>query len=255
MSSAYGAGLLEPGDWLVKLGGAGDILVVSDGAARRRPPLSGRPPRGGVAAQRVHGHQRQPRPLAGARERRRAAGHARRRGPGHPARRGRDRLPAVLPGREVPPARPGAARRVRGPAPGPRARAPASRGAGGGRLRLSPSRGGVRRARGRARARAGDQRRQPLDAVEADPGRRARRPSSPRCSTIPEPRSAPPWPPESAPAASAAGTRSRRWSRSGTRSSPVPSFAQRYDELYAIYRELEPALRPISHRLAAEEWS
>jgi xylulokinase len=30
VSSAYGAGLLEPGDWLVKLGGAGDILVVSD---------------------------------------------------------------------------------------------------------------------------------------------------------------------------------------------------------------------------------
>ena len=30
VSSAYGAGLLVPGDWLVKLGGAGDILVVSD---------------------------------------------------------------------------------------------------------------------------------------------------------------------------------------------------------------------------------
>lgn len=29
VSSAYGAGLLEPGDWLVKLGGAGDILVVT----------------------------------------------------------------------------------------------------------------------------------------------------------------------------------------------------------------------------------
>ncbi len=36
---------------------------------------------------------------------------------------------------------------------------------------------------------------------------------------------------------------------------PRPEFRQRYDELYAIYRELEPALRPISHRLAAEEWS
>jgi xylulokinase len=36
---------------------------------------------------------------------------------------------------------------------------------------------------------------------------------------------------------------------------PRPGFRQRYDELYAIYRELEPALRPISHRLAAEEWS
>lgn len=29
----------------------------------------------------------------------------------------------------------------------------------------------------------------------------------------------------------------------------------RYDELYAIYRELEPTLRPISHRLAAGDWS
>jgi xylulokinase len=29
VNSAYGAGLLESGDWLVKLGGAGDILVVS----------------------------------------------------------------------------------------------------------------------------------------------------------------------------------------------------------------------------------
>lgn len=30
VSSAYGAGLLETGDWLVKLGGAGDILAVSE---------------------------------------------------------------------------------------------------------------------------------------------------------------------------------------------------------------------------------
>jgi xylulokinase len=29
----------------------------------------------------------------------------------------------------------------------------------------------------------------------------------------------------------------------------------RYDELYAIYRELEPTLRPISHRLAGGDWS
>lgn len=28
--SAYGAGLLAPGDWLIKLGGAGDVLAVSD---------------------------------------------------------------------------------------------------------------------------------------------------------------------------------------------------------------------------------
>ncbi|MGB9112504.1 MAG: FGGY family carbohydrate kinase [Acidimicrobiales bacterium] len=31
--AAYAAGLSEPGDWLVKLGGAGDVLVVSDGPA------------------------------------------------------------------------------------------------------------------------------------------------------------------------------------------------------------------------------
>ncbi|MHB1538282.1 MAG: FGGY-family carbohydrate kinase [Solirubrobacteraceae bacterium] len=30
VSSAYGAGVIEPGDWLVKLGGAGDILVVTE---------------------------------------------------------------------------------------------------------------------------------------------------------------------------------------------------------------------------------
>ncbi|MGB9184156.1 MAG: FGGY-family carbohydrate kinase, partial [Solirubrobacteraceae bacterium] len=36
---------------------------------------------------------------------------------------------------------------------------------------------------------------------------------------------------------------------------PRPQQRQRYDELYAIYRELEPALRPISHRLAAQVWT
>jgi xylulokinase len=36
---------------------------------------------------------------------------------------------------------------------------------------------------------------------------------------------------------------------------PRPEFHARYDELYAVYRSLEPALRPISHRLAAGEWS
>jgi xylulokinase len=36
---------------------------------------------------------------------------------------------------------------------------------------------------------------------------------------------------------------------------PRPELRARYDELYAIYRSVEPALRPISHRLAAGEWS
>jgi hypothetical protein len=34
---------------------------------------------------------------------------------------------------------------------------------------------------------------------------------------------------------------------------PRDSVRARYDELYAVYRDLEPALRPISHRLAREE--
>ena len=54
----------EPGDWLVKLGGAGDILVVSGHAARRRAALPRRPPgAGALAAQRLHGDVRQPDPL------------------------------------------------------------------------------------------------------------------------------------------------------------------------------------------------
>jgi xylulokinase len=36
---------------------------------------------------------------------------------------------------------------------------------------------------------------------------------------------------------------------------PRAEFRARYDELYAVYRQLEPALRPISHRLAAGEWT
>jgi xylulokinase len=36
---------------------------------------------------------------------------------------------------------------------------------------------------------------------------------------------------------------------------PREELRARYEELYAVYRELEPALRPISHRLAAGEWA
>jgi xylulokinase len=36
---------------------------------------------------------------------------------------------------------------------------------------------------------------------------------------------------------------------------PRPELRGRYDELYAVYRSVEPALRPISHRLAAGDWS
>jgi xylulokinase len=36
---------------------------------------------------------------------------------------------------------------------------------------------------------------------------------------------------------------------------PRPELHARYDELYAVYRSVEPALRPVSHRLAAGDWS
>jgi len=36
--------------------------------------------------------------------------------------------------------------------------------------------------------------------------------------------------------------------------SPRPEYRERYDELYSVYRDLEPVLRPLSHRLAAKDW-
>lgn len=47
----------------------------------------------------------------------------------------------------------------------------------------------------------------------------------------------------------------RRLARLGDPVEPRPQLRERYDELYGVYRALEPALRPISHRLAAGEWS
>lgn len=43
--------------------------------------------------------------------------------------------------------------------------------------------------------------------------------------------------------------------RLGSPIEPRPAYRERYDELYGVYRALEPVLRPISHRLAAGDWS
>ncbi|MGH2910019.1 MAG: FGGY-family carbohydrate kinase [Solirubrobacteraceae bacterium] len=43
--------------------------------------------------------------------------------------------------------------------------------------------------------------------------------------------------------------------RLGAPIEPRSAYRERYDELYGVYRALEPALRPISHRLAAGDWS
>ena len=62
--SAYAAGLASPGDWLVKLGGAGDILVVSGyPLVDERLYLDAHPVSRAVAAERLHGHVRLADPL------------------------------------------------------------------------------------------------------------------------------------------------------------------------------------------------
>ncbi len=100
-----------------------------------------------------------------------------------------------------------------------------------------------------------DQWRQPIDAVETDPCRRARRSSSGPCSIIPG---------ASFGAAVAAGVGAgaiegwesiRPLVQLADPIEPRPELRARYDELYAVYRSVEPALRPISHRLAAGDWS
>ncbi|MGI8714685.1 MAG: FGGY-family carbohydrate kinase [Solirubrobacteraceae bacterium] len=47
----------------------------------------------------------------------------------------------------------------------------------------------------------------------------------------------------------------QRLVRMGDPIEPRSQLKTRYDELYGIYRELEPALRPLSHRLAAGTWA
>ena len=46
------------------------------------------------------------------------------------------------------------------------------------------------------------------------------------------------------------GTDTSSWNRADHRCEPDPAHRERYDELYALYRELYPATREIAHSLA-----
>ena len=181
--SGFAAGLRVPGDWLVKLGGAGDILVVSDHVfVDRRLYLDAHPqnglwlPNGCMATsgsllvwlQGVLDEDRAVLELEAAAERARAG-----------------RLPAIFPGRKVAEPRSPASWRVRRPTPRPRARRPLPVGSRGGRLRLPPSRRGLCRARSNPWPGACEQRRQPVPAMEADTGRCAGSAPSSLCSITP----------------------------------------------------------------------
>ena len=113
VASAFAAGLADAGDLLVKLGGAGDILVVSATSLWSTPACTSTPtscpalwlPNGCMAASgSLH-------PLVPARARRRCgARRARRRGRSGRRRCRRHRRSAVLPGREDAAQRPAGAR-------------------------------------------------------------------------------------------------------------------------------------------------
>ena len=145
--SAYAAGVNGSGDGLVKLGGAGDILVVSDTQGGRRAAVPGRAPGArSVAAQRLYGHERQPDPLVPIVGRRCGTGRARR--GGRRCQRGRSALPALLSRREEPHSRPGSTRCVRGNAPRAHPCCPLPGRARGHRIRFPPSRRCVHRRSG-----------------------------------------------------------------------------------------------------------
>ncbi len=178
VSSAYGAGLIERRRLAREARRGGRHPRGQRDAAGRRAAVPRRPPGRRMAAQRLHGHQRVARALAG-----RVSGDADLRDSSTPRpprrRRGRrHRLPALLPGGEVAAARSPPARRVRRPAPRSRAAATCT----ARRSRRSPSASATTsRCSPSAESPgggAGHQRRQPLDAVEADPRRRARAPRS-----------------------------------------------------------------------------
>jgi xylulokinase len=253
VSSAYGAGLLAPGDWLVKLGGAGDILVVSDGPlVDARLYLDAHPagawlPNGCMATSgslvrwlaRVSGGA----PL----ETLDAEAAATPPGAG-----GIVCLPYFL-GEKSP------------------LHDPALRGAFVG-LHLGHDRGHLHRAAleavaygfrhhvevfaergvalGTARVTNGGSQSTLWKQILADVLDVALAPvlDHPGASL-------------GAALAAGVGTGDTGWDairplvKLGDPIEPRPEFRQRYDELYAVYRELEPALRPISHRLAAQEWS
>jgi len=253
VSSAYGAGLLEPGDWLVKLGGAGDILVVSDGPlVDARLYLDAHPagtwlPNGCMATSgslvrwlaRVSGGA----PLEALDAEAAAT---------PPGAGGIVCLPYFL-GEKSP------------------LHDPAQRGAFVG-LHLGHERGHLHRAALEAVAygfrhhvEVFAERGIALGAARVTNGGSSSLLWKQILADVLDVALVPvlDHPGASLGAALAAGVGTGRsgWDairplvRLGDPIEPRPEFRQRYDELYAIYRELEPALRPISHRLAAEEWS
>jgi xylulokinase len=252
VSSAYGAGLLEAGDWRVKLGGAGDILVVTDGPlvdARLyldAHPAGGWLPNGCMATSgslvRWLAH------LAG------------------------DATPAALDS-EAAATPPGAGGIVCLPyflgekSP---LHDPAQRGAFVG-LHLGHSRGHVFRSALEAVAFGFRHHVDVLRERGVDLGR-ARVTNGGSRSTLwkqilADVLGVELWPVRGHPGASfgvalAAGVGAGVEDWDAVRSlvrldapiEPRPRFSERYDELYAVYRELEPTLRPLSHRLARGEW-
>jgi xylulokinase len=253
VSSAYGAGLLAPGDWLVKLGGAGDILVVSDGPlVDARLYLDAHPagawlPNGCMATSgslvrwlaRVSG--------GASLETLDAEAAATPPGAG-----GIVCLPYFL-GEKSP------------------LHDPALRGAFVG-LHLGHERGHLHRAALEAVAygfrhhvEVFAERGVALGAARVTNGGSHSTLWKQILADVLDVALAPvldhPGASLGAALAAGVGTGHSGWEaigplvRLGDPIEPRPEFRQRYDELYAVYRELEPALRPISHRLAAEEWS
>lgn len=253
VSSAYGAGLLEAGDWLVKLGGAGDILVVSDVPlvdARLyldAHPAGGWLPNGCMATsgslvrwlQRVSGGV----PL----EQLDAEAAATPPGAG-----GIVCLPYFL-GEKSP------------------LHDPALRGAFVG-LHLGHERGHLHRAALEAVA-YGFRHHVEVFGERGTPLTRARVTNGGSHSTLwkqilADVLGVELWPVLDHPGASlgaalAAGVGTEQvagWEairplvKLGEPIAPDPANRERYDELYAVYRELGPRLRPASHRLAAEDW-
>jgi xylulokinase len=253
VSSAYGAGLLEPGDWLVKLGGAGDILAVSEARLiDERLYLDAHPAGGWLPNGCMATSGSLVRWLA------RVSGGA-----------SLDELDA-----EAAAIAPGAGGIVCLPyflgekSP---LHDPAQRGAFIG-LHLGHERGHLHRAALEAVA-YGFRHHVEVFAERKIPLSRARVTNGGSRSTLwkqilADVLGVELWPVVDHPGASlgaalAAGVGAgdaRGWDsirplvKLGEPISPRTQYRERYDELYAIYRALEPALRPLSHRLASQEW-
>jgi xylulokinase len=253
VSSAYGAGLLEAGDWLVKLGGAGDILAVSESRlVDERLYLDAHPAGGWLPNGCMATSGSLVRWLA------RVSGQA-----------SLDQLDA-----EAAAIAPGAGGIVCLPyflgekSP---LHDPAQRGAFVG-LHLGHERGHLHRAALEAVA-YGFRHHVEVFAERDVPLSRARVTNGGSRSTLwkqilADVLGVELWPVLDHPGASlgaalAAGVGAdlaggweaiRPLIKLGEPISPRTEYRDRYDELYAVYRDLEPALRPLSHRLAAREW-